>query len=562
MTRLAAALGLVLASVLALAAPAGPALRDFAVLEDPGGRETIESVVARPADFTPLRAGMLSAGYSRSAHWLRFTVDAPAGTWWLDVMPVYLEDLRLYAPVDGEPGAFTERRTGARLPFTSRELAVRGFVFRLDKTAATPAVHYLRLETGSTSILVPRIHAPETFPGAIAASYGFQLATLGALLVVVFLNAVSWYWQRNALTPWFLAFLLTLALNVASNADIPAQFLFPDAPRSVDRWKMLASLLSMTAGNRFYQRLFAIDARRPVLNRTYQAATLLPVLAMPFALAGLYPEAMRLLGPVVIAMTTLGLTIAVRQWRDRRPGAGLVLLSALITFTGLAGFLLVLVGAWANEHVLLYGLQLASLGSILALHFALGTRSRALRDERVRLDHLAHHDPLTQLPNRTLFFDRLRQAIARARRQGTAFAVLLVDLDRFKPVNDAWGHPVGDLVLQEVARRLQDNVRASDTVGRIGGDEFVALLPDIEGPDAAVAVARKIREAMARPIEAQGHVATIDCSIGIALHPRHGDDEISLVNHADRAMYAAKREGGGRVAVFRGSMSGPTGDTA
>ena len=125
-------------------------------------------------------------------------------------------------------------------------------------------------------------------------------------------------------------------------------------------------------------------------------------------------------------------------------------------------------------------------------------------------------------------------------------------------MNAAWGHPAGDLVLKAVARRLEDAVRDSDTVGRIGGDEFVALLPDIVNAAAAERVARKMRRAVAEPNVADGHAVLIDCSIGIALFPEHGHDEVSLVNNADRAMYEAKREAAGSVRTFRPSPT-PTG---
>ena len=535
----------------ALASPVAPALRDLAVLEDPEGRETVASVANAGERFAPLPAGMLAAGYSRSVRWVRFTVVAPAGEWWLDVMPPYLDDIRLYSPAPGRPGRFTERRAGDRLPFAGREMPYRGFVFRLLQPDEAPVTHYIRLETTSSSILVPRLYSAEGFLAAVASDYGFQVATLGALLVVIVLNAVAWYWLRDTLALWFLAFLGTLSLNVAGNADIPAQFLFAATPWACDLWTSLASLASIAAGNAFYKRLFAIDRRRPVLHRVYVAMQVAPLVAMPAAFAGFYPEAMRALLPAVIAMNVVGLTLAVQQWRQQRPGAGLVLLAVAISFGGLAAFVLVLLGAYTSHDVLLYGLQVTSLGSILALHVALGARSRAQRDERLRLDYLAHHDPLTQLPNRTLFFDRVGQAISRSRRRRTPFALLLIDLDRFKPVNDAWGHPVGDLVLKEVARRLQEAVRESDTVGRIGGDEFVALLPDLEDGAAAERVAMKMRVAIAEPLVAAGQTVRIDCSIGIALYPEHGHDEVSLVNNADRAMYDAKRESAGSVRTFR-----------
>ena len=160
-----------------------------------------------------------------------------------------------------------------------------------------------------------------------------------------------------------------------------------------------------------------------------------------------------------------------------------------------------------------------------------------------RMTHLAHYDPLTDLPNRLLFFDRVEQALIQARRAESALALMLLDLDEFKPVNDEHGHAIGDLLLQEAARRMKECLRASDTVGRIGGDEFVILLPVIEHQEDARQVAEKIREELCRPFRLAGKTLQISCSIGIALCPEHGTSVIELSKHADHAMYAAKQQG-------------------
>jgi diguanylate cyclase (GGDEF)-like protein/PAS domain S-box-containing protein len=167
-----------------------------------------------------------------------------------------------------------------------------------------------------------------------------------------------------------------------------------------------------------------------------------------------------------------------------------------------------------------------------------------------RIAHMAQHDALTDLPNRPLFSDRLEQAMALAERDGTSMALMFLDLDGFKPVNDTFGHAVGDLLLQEAAHRIRECVRAADTVGRIGGDEFVVLLHRIEDEDDALTVAEKIRQALCRPFELAGQRLEISCSIGIAIYPEHGADEKELSQSADSAMYCAKQEGRNRVRLF------------
>lgn len=158
------------------------------------------------------------------------------------------------------------------------------------------------------------------------------------------------------------------------------------------------------------------------------------------------------------------------------------------------------------------------------------------------LEFQATHDPLTGLPNRTLFFDRLNHTLLAAQREKESFALLSIDLNRFKEINDTLGHHFGDLLLQQVGSRLSGTLRLSDTVARIGGDEFALILPgvSIEG---GILAARKIQKALGPPIELEGHLVSIGTSIGIVLFPEHGTDTEILMRRADAAMYVAKQSG-------------------
>jgi diguanylate cyclase (GGDEF)-like protein/PAS domain S-box-containing protein len=168
---------------------------------------------------------------------------------------------------------------------------------------------------------------------------------------------------------------------------------------------------------------------------------------------------------------------------------------------------------------------------------------RKQAEERIR--HMAAHDSLTGLPNRMLFADRLTQAISMARRDARQCALLYLDLDKFKPVNDRYGHDVGDRLLKRVAERLRGVVRESDTVARVGGDEFTVLLLDIASPQNAVGVAEKIVAALTTPFRLEGREIRIGTSIGVAFFPADAEDPDTLVKKADAAMYAAKAHGVG-----------------
>ncbi|MCP1338903.1 sensor domain-containing diguanylate cyclase [Idiomarina sp. M1R2S28] len=168
-----------------------------------------------------------------------------------------------------------------------------------------------------------------------------------------------------------------------------------------------------------------------------------------------------------------------------------------------------------------------------------------------RLEHMALTDPLTQLPNRALFYDRVRTSQTRAERDGGGLGLLYLDLDKFKVVNDAHGHATGDQLLKGVAKRIAASVRATDTVARLGGDEFVVLIDAVptteEGVDVVRAVADKIRQAMQAPLMLPHGEEVITASMGMALWPKHGDTVDALINRADQAMYQAKRDGGNRL---------------
>jgi diguanylate cyclase (GGDEF)-like protein len=159
-----------------------------------------------------------------------------------------------------------------------------------------------------------------------------------------------------------------------------------------------------------------------------------------------------------------------------------------------------------------------------------------------RLQRMAQYDQLTQLPNRELLRERLKASLALARADSGRMALLYVDLDRFKQVNDTLGHAVGDMLLQAVANRLKGCVRETDTVARIGGDEFVVLLHSIHAAEDAENVAGKIRQVLVQPLRLDGHNLNIQPSIGVARYPEHGTEENQLFRHADEAMYTAKRQ--------------------
>ncbi|MBI5006303.1 MAG: EAL domain-containing protein [Nitrosomonadales bacterium] len=173
-----------------------------------------------------------------------------------------------------------------------------------------------------------------------------------------------------------------------------------------------------------------------------------------------------------------------------------------------------------------------------------------LKQHAKQLEHIAHFDALTDVPNRVLFADRLQQALARSKREGSIMAVCYLDLDGFKLVNDTMGHEAGDRVLIEVTRRIKDTIREDDTVARLGGDEFAVLLQGLHASEECMASLNRLLEAISHPIEIKGKLFEVSASIGVALYPGDEHDADTLLRHADQAMYVAKQSGKNRYHLY------------
>ncbi|MFI4886894.1 MAG: diguanylate cyclase domain-containing protein, partial [Steroidobacterales bacterium] len=205
---------------------------------------------------------------------------------------------------------------------------------------------------------------------------------------------------------------------------------------------------------------------------------------------------------------------------------------------------------WQHERAL--RAQVDTLEKVVA------ARTENLEAANRQLRHIATHDALTGLPNRVLLDDRLAQAVAHADRDGQPFALLAVDLDRFKLINDSLGHRAGDAVLAEVARRLSSVVRNIDTVARTGGDEFLVVVSPSGVPEDAVAIAHRARDVLRGPMKASGAELHVTCSIGIAYYPTDANSADSLIARADAAMYCAKQRGRNNVQCFAEGMDAVT----
>jgi diguanylate cyclase (GGDEF)-like protein len=192
------------------------------------------------------------------------------------------------------------------------------------------------------------------------------------------------------------------------------------------------------------------------------------------------------------------------------------------------------------------------LGMVVCL---LEEERRAAVRASVQIEHLAYYDGLTALPNRELFIDRLSLALVQAHRDGKKLAVLFLDLDRFKQINDSLGHSVGDELLRAMGKRVHEAVREGDTLARLGGDEFTLLLPGVHNASEAARIAQKLLEAVRQPFQLQGRELYVNTSIGISIYPEDGVDAESLIRSADIAMYRAKEQGRDRFQLYAPAMN-------
>lgn len=367
-----------------LAQANAPALRDFAVLVDPDGHETVASVAAADARrFQAIRSNTLSRGYGNAAYWLRFTLDAPAGEWIVDVLPPYLNDVRLYEPDLTRPGSHREHSTGNLLPFSSREFDYRGFAFRVNKIDDLPQTFYLRIATTSSVNVVVRAWSPEHFIGMAAREAILLSASLALLLTLVFLNLIQWVWMREPLLLWFIAYAGSLALaTAAAVTGFAHQYILPDQPRLADALVKVSVLLAVAFGTGFYRQLFAITRTQRWLHALYATGFWLPLAACVFSLLGMHTSVAPLTLAMASVITCVNLVLAARFWRRGEAGGLLAFVANVIACLGILAMLLTLLGVVQGGLTALYAMQISSLGTALALHLAIGAQLRAMREER------------------------------------------------------------------------------------------------------------------------------------------------------------------------------------
>jgi len=393
-----------------------------------------------------------------------------------------------------------------------------------------------------------------------------------ALVMTILLFSFHRYYQKSYLIHWLWSWSL-LAVSTGSIAVIYAlRFTNPGGGLRF-AFSFIATVSACAASAFLLFGSYELASRRRVKRKVAQAslATLTLVGIAITLLFGRTAPSSPLAHTLRFgfqSLVTASLLIYAAGWILRKPREKNVVsfgilrtVFTLVAIAQLHHLALSLLSAW-NGLVFGYARYLGFVDFMLEAGIALGMVACLLEDEReaaslatVEIEHLAYHDALTGLPNRALFVDRLIVTIAQAVRYHNKFAVLFLDLDRFKEVNDSLGHSMGDMLLKGVADRIRRCIREGDTVARFGGDEFTLLVHRIDNVDDASRVAQKITDTLKIPFPITGRELFVTTSIGIAFYPGDGADADTLIRNADTAMYRAKEQGRDNYQLYAPTMN-------
>ncbi|BCR23247.1 diguanylate cyclase [Aquipseudomonas alcaligenes] len=563
------------------------------LLEDVGGTLSIADM-ADPAiqqRFTPAN-GRASVGQNPNPWWIKLQLqrgaEAPA-RWWLEIGAVTQLDLQLYSP-DGQ-GGWIQRQSGERVSFAEgRDHPYRRMVLELPELGTTSTTFYLRSFDPAGNSFPLRVWQLEDLDHqAISENLGLGLI-YGIIAALLLYNLFIFFTLRDNAYFWYVLTTAGALLMIVSMSGHGFQYLWPEGP--VPFWLDRVTLPSLWGfcACRFTQTLLQTRQHVRWAHHLLSFACVCYVIAVTLEGLGQRNLAAWLIALLSLTSIPAALGSALVRWRQGYfpallylCGYGLILGSislALMRSTGL-----VQPATW-NAYVF----PLAVAAESILFSFALAYRIQMLKQEKAealrqadrekgarlaqmqasaddlqeavrlrtaelaqanqqlcereqRLQHAAFHDPLTELPNRRYLIERAEVALADAQRRGESVALMLVDLDHFKPINDRYGHDAGDLMLRTIGHRLREHVRTHDMVARLGGDEFAVL---VCGPDAqqhTQEIANRLLAELSRPVLYGANRLAVTISIGAAFYPQHALQFAGLYKAADEAMYRAKQKG-------------------
>lgn len=597
---LALASGLAQAAIELTASSSGTSLNgQIELLEDIGGQLSIADMADPTVQgrFKPAN-GRASVGQSRHPWWVKVTLQRTSDTpsqWWLEVGSVTQLDLRLYLP--RQNGSWQKRQSGELVNHQEgRDHEFRHMLFKLPELSAQPLTFYLRSYDPAGNSFPMRAWQLDDLTQTAAEENLALGVVYGIIAALLLYNLFIFFSLRDSAYFWYVLTTATALLMILSMSGHGFQYLWPNNP--VPFWLDRITLPSLWGfcACRFTQCLMQTRAHVRWAHHLLSFACVCYVIAIALEGLGQRHTAAWIIALLSLTSIPAALGSALIRWRQGYfpaflylCGYGLILGSislALMRATGL-----VQPATW-NAYV--FPLSVAA-ESIL-FSFALAYRIQTLKQEKAEaleqadrektarlaqmqgsadelqsavrlrtaelalanqqlserereLQHAAFHDPLTELPNRRFLVERCEAALANARRHSEATALLLIDLDHFKPINDKYGHDAGDLMLQSIAQRLREHVRSGDAVARLGGDEFAVLIGGEDAEQHARDIAKRLLDELAKPVIYGAERLTVTISIGVALYPRHASNFTTLYKAADQMLYKVKSRGRSGSAV-------------
>lgn len=576
------------------------------VLIDTEGKLELQDILAQPQThpFTPPeKTGVLHLGLSHDTFWLKCDLEVVGDITkkgYLEIGQPYLDKLDVYFVRAGN--IIASYQTGDHQPASSRPVAYHNYAFPVPDGHDDLLSLYIRVQsTGPVTVPISwsaekAFHLGIAIDLAVLSAYWGVLIALSCYNFFLFLAVRAWSYLHYVVTT--IAFGLSLSVSLGYGAV----YLWPTHPGYNDAMPALALAIAGFSGVYLTCSFFSTAKLLPKAHRWFMGIARLYALTALVSVA--WPEAAILLINVAGWLFVLTVTnTVIHSMREKFAGAlpfGIAialqvtvnvsqLLQSIGTFSGV--WSLHTVQAGSASVAMLFALSMAvrlqaiklakeraqaeAISAQTALVESLRENERELErrvDERTadlatanaslqereqQLLDLAHHDALTGAATRRLFEDRLNLAITRSARQKSSVAVIAIDLDGFKAVNDTYGHAAGDEVLIALAKRFKNCIRSADTLGRPGGDEFLIVLEDITLPESAIAIASKILRETQLPIAYGEHTLQVSASLGLALCPEHADNPGELLRLADSAMYEAKHAGKNtlRLAHAAGSQS-------
>lgn len=576
----------------------------YLVYKDESRALNIKDIVSgkSPVIFQPLSAREPNLGYSQAVIWVRVDIenrlDRPAD-WMLEIPFPTLDDVEVFLVETDTNQILYDKRAGDLRPFSERPYLHRHFVFPVTLPSLKKLAFVYRVDS-SGSLTIPSVLWPPALFHKNSQNAYFALSLYFGILIALFAyNFLLYFSLGDRVYIYYVFFTGAMALGQFSWNGLGFEYLWPNSTA----WGNVASIAGFDATGLFgavFSRAFLNTSRfAPAMDKAiFACGTVFAILLVTIPVTSYQFNAVltSVNGLVfsLVAITAGGVCLA-RGFKSAR--------FFLLAWT----FLLVGVGAlgarnmgWVPTNFFtMYAMLIGSALEMILLSFALaerisdlrrekeaaqmeavtakkamietlertekeleervGVRTRELMDINNRLlesetllKKMAHHDPLTGLANRFLLDETLSISIERAKRNNTRIAVMMADLDGFKPVNDAYGHDVGDELLRVIGNRLKSTMRASDTAARVGGDEFVLALDAITEPRDAVHLAEKALAAICEPVNVKKLELRVGASIGVAIFPEDGIEVPTLLKHADRAMYSAKLAGRGRIQLADG----------